>query len=376
MKIVYCIAGLRHSGGMERVLTNKANYLVELGMEILIVTTDQCGEDNFFALSPKVRTVDLGVNYEENNGKSFWNKLVQYPFKLYSHKKRLSELLEREKADIVVSMFCNDVAFLWKINDGSKKVLEIHFSRYKRLQYGRSGIWGLADRLRSRIDLRTVSRYDRFIVLTEEDRGYWGNLSNIQVIPNARTFCPESPASLQYKRVIAAGRYDYQKGFDDLIAAWAIVAQTHPDWKLYIFGNGQLKEALNLQIKRTALTECVFLMPPVPHIGDELLQSSALAMSSRYEGLPMVLLEAQAFGLPIVSYACKCGPKDVITHGVDGFLVPEGNIPGLAEKLIQLIEDRDLRKLMGNAAKKNSDKFSEEKIMKQWLNLFGELHDE
>ncbi len=376
MKVIYCIAGLRHSGGMERVLTNKANYLVELGVQVLVVTTDQYGENNFFALSPKVRTVDLGINYEENNGKSFWNKLVQYPFKLYAHKKKLFKLLQQEKPDIVISMFCNDVSFLWKIKDGSKKVLEIHFSRYKRLQYGRTGIWRLADKLRSWMDLRTVSRYDRFVVLTKEDAGYWGNLPNIEVIANARTFSPESSAPLYNKRVIAAGRYDYQKGFEDLIAAWAIVAKMHPNWKLDIFGNGQLEKTLNNQINKAGLRECVSLKPPVPHIGEELLQSSIFAMSSRYEGLPMVLLEAQAYGLPVVSYACKCGPRDVITHGVDGFLVPEGNIPELANKLIQLIEDPDRRKQMGNSAKENSNQFSEEKIMKQWLDLFGELYKE
>ncbi|MBP1617322.1 MAG: glycosyltransferase [Bacteroidetes bacterium] len=373
MKIIYCIAGLRHSGGMERVLTNKANYLVDKGMEVLIVTTDQYGENNFFALSPKVRTVDLAINYEENNGKSIWNKIVHYPFKQYSHWKKLSKLLKNERAGIVISMFCNDVSFLWRIKDGSKKVLEIHFSRYKRLQYGRTGIWGLGDKLRSWMDLRTVCRYDRFVVLTKEDAGYWGNLPNIQVIPNARTFCPESSASLDYKRVIAVGRYDYQKGFDDLIAAWKIVAQTHNEWKLDIFGNGQLKEVLNIQINEAGLRECVSLKPPVSHIGEELLQSSLFAMSSRYEGLPMVLLESQAYGLPIVSYACKCGPRDVITDGVDGFLVPEGDISGFANKLLQLIEDSDLRKQMGYLARKNSARFSEEKIMKQWLDLFRDL---
>lgn len=82
-------------------------------------------------------------------------------------------------------MFCNDASFLWKIDDGSKKVLEIHFSRYKRLQYGRKGVWKIADRWRSRMDERTVRKYDRFVVLTAEDKAYWGNLSNMIVIPNA-----------------------------------------------------------------------------------------------------------------------------------------------------------------------------------------------
>ncbi|OJU35267.1 MAG: glycosyl transferase family 1 [Bacteroidales bacterium 45-6] len=373
MKIIYCIAGLRHSGGMERVLTNKANYLVEQGVQVLIVTTDQCGENNFFALSPKIRTVDLAINYEENNGKSIWNKIVRYPSKQYFHRKKLTRLLKEEKADIVISMFCNDVSFLWKIKDGSKKVVEIHFSRFKRLQYGRKGVWAFADRLRNKLDLNTVRHYDRFVVLTQEDKGYWGKLSNILVIPNARSFEPQRIAHLQNKRAIAVGRYDYQKGFDGLIAAWSIVNQAHPDWELCIYGDGPLRDALQEQINLNGLEEVVHLMAAVKNIQEEYLGSSFIAMSSRYEGLPMALLEAQSSGLPLVAFACKCGPRDIISDGENGFLVPEGQIEQLAARIEELIENEELRKTMGQAARRASARFSEDVVMEQWLDLFNEL---
>ena len=134
MKIVYCIAGTYNSGGMERVLANKANYLAVHGYEVVIITTDQRGKQPFFDLDRRIRCHDLGINYEENNGKSFLNKLVHYPFKQWKHRKRLSECLKQTNADIAVSMFCNDASLLWKMNDGSRKILEIHFSRYKRRQ--------------------------------------------------------------------------------------------------------------------------------------------------------------------------------------------------------------------------------------------------
>ncbi len=373
MKIIYCIAGLRHSGGMERVLTNKANYLAAQGCEVLIITTDQCGEQNFFPLSPEVRTIDLAINYEENNEKGLLNKLLHYPLKQLRHKKRLTQLLKREKADVVISMFCNDASFLWKIKDGSKKVLEIHFSRFKRLQYGRTAIWGAVDRLRSRMDLDAVKRYDRFVVLTHEDSGYWEDLPNMTVIPNARTFEPTETAALENKRAIAVGRYDYQKGFDDLIAAWALVTPSHPDWQLCIFGDGELRETLQKQVDDLGLSEHIQLCRPVKDIGAEYLNSSLVAMSSRYEGLPMALLEGQAYGLPIVSYTCKCGPRDILTDGVDGFLVPEGDIKALADRMQRIMADDELRKSMGAAAKKNSARFSEEIVMQQWLELFKEL---
>lgn len=373
MKIVYCIAGTYNSGGMERVLANKANYLAARGYEIVILTTDQRGKQPFFDLDERIVCHDLDINYEENNGKSFLNKLIHYPFKQWKHRKKLTAYLKRIKADIAVSMFCNDVSILWKMNDGSKKLLEIHFSRYKRLQYGRKGVWKLVDLWRSRMDERTVKNYERFVVLTNEDKSYWGNLPNISVIPNALTYSvPSSCLSpLTAKRVIAIGRYGYQKGFDSLIDAWRIIHSFYPDWTLDIIGNGEWLNRLQQQINEYTLEHSVFLKPPTRHIEDEYRRASLLVLSSRYEGLPMVLLEAQSFGLPIVSFACKCGPKDVITDGEDGFLVSEGNIPMLADRVLRLIENDDLRKRMGTNARHHSKAFSEERIMERWIDLFN-----
>lgn len=374
MKLVYFIAGTYNSGGMERVLANKANYLVSHGHEVIIVTTDQRGQKPFFPLDERIVCYDLGINYEENNGKSFFNKVLHYPFKQWKHKKKLSELLNRLHADIAISMFCNDVSILPEINDGSKKVLEVHFSRFKRIQYGRKGLWRLADEWRNVNDIRVVSRFDRFVVLTEEDQTYWGNLPNIQVIPNARTFVFEKPAESTNKVVMAVGRYDYQKGFERLIDAWAMVCCRVNDWKLEIIGDGALRPNMQQQIEENGLKDRVVLKKvPADQMKDAYMNASIFALSSRFEGLPMVLLEAQAAGLPIVSFACKCGPKDLIEDGVNGFLVDEGDIDGLANRLVCLIENEELRKRMGGAAYRNSERYAEDTIMKQWLDLFQDL---
>lgn len=374
MKLVYCIAGTYNSGGMERVLANKANYLVFHGHEVIIVTTDQRGQKPFFPLDERIVCYDLGINYEENNGKSFFNKVLHYPFKQWKHKKKLSELLNRLHADIAISMFCNDVSILPEINDGSKKVLEVHFSRFKRIQYGRKGLWRLADEWRNVNDIRVVSRFDRFVVLTEEDQTYWGNLPNIQVIPNARTFVFEKPVESTNKVVMAVGRYDYQKGFERLIDAWAMVCCRVNDWKLEIIGDGALRPNMQQQIEENGLKDRVVLKKvPADQMKDAYMNASIFALSSRFEGLPMVLLEAQAAGLPIVSFACKCGPKDLIEDGVNGFLVDEGDIDGLANRLVCLIENEEQRKRMGGAAYRNSERYAEDTIMKQWLDLFQNL---
>ena len=373
MKIVYNIAGTYNSGGMERVLANKANWLVKQGHEVVIVTTDQRGENPFFPLDERIKCFDLGVNYEENNGKSFINKLIHYPFKQRKHKRKLTEMLQSLKADVVISMFCNDASFIPSIKDGSKKILEIHFSRFKRLQYGRKGLWKLADEYRSKQDAKVAARFDRFVVLTDEDKEYWEGLKNMCVIGNARSFVLQKPAELDNKKVIAVGRYSYQKGFDRLISAWHRVCQQKNDWTLHLVGDGELREELQKQIEELNLGDKVILGKAVTDMPTVYQEASILAMTSHYEGLPMVLLEAQAAGLPIVSFECKCGPKDVIEDGVDGFLVKVGDIDALAEKLLLLMDNEILRKKMGGVAFIRSERYAEDRIMQQWTDLFDDV---
>ena len=380
MKIIYTIAGTYRAAGMERVLANKANALSAAGHEVLIVTTDQKGRKNAFPMDPAIRQTDLAIGYEDNNGSSFLNKLMHYPVKQVRHRRLLAELLEKEKADIVDSMFCGDERFLPKIKDGSRKVLEIHFSRYKRLQYGRKGVWAFADKWRSTKDLEAASSFDRFVVLTDEDRTYWEadaakagkRLDNLRVIPNARTFRCATPACLEEHLVIAVGRYNVQKHLDALLEAWKIAVKG--DWKLWLVGDGEEREALERKAQELGITSSVrFGSADSSNIVKVYQDASILAMSSRYEGLPMVLIEAQAAGVPAVSFACKCGPKDVITDGKDGFIVEEEDIAALAARLSELMGDDALRKRMGAAAYKASERFDESIVMQQWYDLFNEL---
>lgn len=372
MKIAYCIAGTYNSGGMERVLANKANWLVNHGHEVFVITTDQRGQQPFFELSDRISCFDLSINYEENNGKSFLNKLISFPFKQHRHKKRLTKLLNDIRPDITISMFCNEVTFLPLIKDGSKKILEIHFCRYKRLQYNRRGLWRIADVYRCYNEKRLIRKYDSFVTLTNEDCNLWG-WENSVVIPNAQTFDCNIPSCLQSKQVIAVGRYTYQKGFDMLIEVWKYVVQKNREWKLIIVGEGELKDELEAQINNANVQDYVKLLPATNNIQEIYRESSILVMSSRYEGFGMVLLEAQTMGVPTISFDCKCGPSEIINNGKDGYLIKEGDVQDMSEKLLLLMENGDLRKEFGNNAFKNAKRFSENLIMQKWIELFGQV---
>lgn len=378
MKIIYCTHSTYNPGGMERVLLNKVTYLSALpGWDVSVVTTDQHQRPPFYPFPEKVRMTDLGINYSEDNDKGTWRKITGYLRKKKEHKRKLTALLEREKPDIVVSLYPSESSFIPEIKDGSKKVLELHFNKFFRMQYGRSGVIGWIDRWRTRQDERIVRRFDKFVVLTNEDKGYWGSLPNLEVIPNAAMTMGNRYSDVMNKRVIAVGRLDYQKGFDRLIRAWQKVQSEgrFADWKLDIFGQGEWREMLQQMIYRAGLGNTVKIHQPTKQIGEEYAQSDMLVMSSHYEGFPMVMIEAMACGLPVVSFDFKCGPKDIIKPDENGLIVSDGDIDGLAEAMMTLMRDEKKRKLFSQNARQVVDTYSEENVMARWISLFTALTD-
>ena len=373
MKILYQIHSTYNPGGMERVLLNKVRYFVEeKGWEVVVVTTDQHSRPSFYPFPEGVRMIDLGVNYSDDNGKPFHKKLFGYFRRRLEHRKRLSALLEQERPDIVDCFYPGESSFVPSLKDGSRKVMELHQSKLFHHQYNRSGLMGLADKVRARMDEKLVRRFDRFVVLTEEDAGMWGEMPGIRVIPNAANFIAEKYSDCTPKRVIAVGRLDYQKSFDRLIQVWEKVHQQMPDWRMDIFGQGEWQGMLHGMIDERGLQETVKLNEPTKNIGQEYSESSMIVMSSHYEGFPMVMIEAMACGLPAVSFDFKCGPKDIIKEGENGLVVPDGDIDGLAEAMMTLMKDDELRKRMGEEAKKVVETFSEAKVMDKWVRLYEE----
>lgn len=374
MKIIYCIHSTCNSGGMERVLSNKVNYLSSLpNYEIYIITTGQRGRPHFYDINPSVKCIDLDINYSETVISNPIKRIYKSFGKYLKHKNKLKEILFKLKADIVISMFTNDVNFLYKIKDGSKKVLEIHFSREFRLLANRKGITRLLDVYMTNFNDKLVAKYDRFIVLTKQDKQSWKDHKNISVIYNSVTNSDNKiVSSLENKKVLAIGRLSFQKNLELLIELWSEISKIHLDWSLTIVGTGDSKELKN-KIRMMNLENVINLVSSTNAINDYYINSSLYLMTSRFEGLPMVLLEAQNFGLPIVSLDCKCGPNEIITDGEDGFLIKMEDSSGFINKTSMLIENDSMRKEFGKKAKVNSSRFSEEVIMKQWISLFEEL---
>lgn len=373
MKIVYCLKSTFNSGGMERIVISKANHFSTLGHNVWIVTTDQKKRASFFPLGKNVRTEDLNINYDDIADYSFIKKICSRNKKLKKHKKELQRLVETIRPDIIISTFGNEIDFIHNLQTNSKIIGEIHFSRNYRLLLHQSYLRFIANKWLTYKFKKNVKKLDAFVCLTREDSKNWRGVKNLYVIPNFINNKTPTPALLNSKTVIAAGRLEYQKGYDYLIEAWSIVSKHYPDWKLEIYGSGPLENNLKLQIKNQCLSNTVSIYPPTHEIYNKLSESSIYVLSSRYEGLPMVLLEAMSCGLPIVAFECQCGPRDLIENTNAGLLVPCKDVEGLADSICSLIEDSKKRKIMGETAYQEADKYLFPVIIQKWMSLFNQL---
>ena len=375
IKIVYCTPSIYIAGGIERVLTTKVNYLANQAdkYEITIILTDGYGKEPFFPLSDKVKVVNLNIGFEELWSMSFVQKIFAYLKKQRQFKRMLRQVLMRLKPDICVSTQRREINFICDIPDGSRKIGELHVNRlnYRNFSANETNIvksifakWWM-HRL-----VRQLKRLDKLVVLTEQDKQAWTELNNVCAIPNPLPSIPQTVSQLTEKRVIAVGRYSYEKGIDMLLQAWSIVEKECPDWQLAVFGSGDTtsysKQMHDLKIDDT---RCV-LHGAVENIGAEYNDSTIFALSSRFEGFGMVILEAMSHGLAVVSFDCPWGPRAIIDNGKDGLLVENGNVQQLAKGIIRLIKDKQLRESLAHAAIEKARQYDISIIGRQWEQLF------
>ena len=372
MKIVYCADSIRGIGGIQRVTVAKVNALADLpGNRVWILVADTSGEQ-IFELSPKVKVTDLCVNYYEDDWKSRWHVLKGILLKRRLHKRKVKEALEEINPDVVVSVGESEKYFLAGLKGGWLKVREIHFYKhYRCLAAGTPGARAIA-RLSEAYDFGwKIRRYDRIVVLTEEDRkNNWRNCNKVRVIPNPLPFTRDRVSPLNEKCIVAVGRLTAQKNFISLLRAFRPVADRFPEWHLEIIGDGGDRKMLADEVERLSLGDNVMLRGAVKDVRERLLSASCLVSSSVFEGFGMALTEAMSCGLPVVSYSCPTGPSEIITDGVDGFLVAPGDEKALAERICTIIENEDLRKKMGAAAFRSSARYDIDRIVSMWMNLF------
>jgi glycosyltransferase involved in cell wall biosynthesis len=227
---------------------------------------------------------------------------------------------------------------------------------------------------------QAMAKLDSFVVLTQADardyrEAFPGEAAKVRVIRNSTPWAATHArtTATDHKVVVAAGRLVGQKSFDRLITAYAPIARTRPDWQLHIYGEGPARPRLERMIARLGLGRQVILKGYVPDFDRALSSASLFAMTSRFEGFPMVLVEAMSKAVPAVSFDCPRGPGEIITDGENGRLVADGDIRGFTRALLNLMDDPERRSRMGAAALRTAAQYRTETVMQQWEELFAEL---
>lgn len=381
MTIVYLFDSFIRYGGIERILTDKMNYLAEhYGYRIIVLTYGQDGHEPIYQLSPRVHLMDVDAPIHRRYRYRGINRIF-FCLKVYrQYTKRVKGVLKENKADILVATTHNFfiLCALYQLRHLAKTVVESHiYGKWGELYKKKGLINSIYFNVKDSIFRRLVKKSDVLVTLTEGDCSLWSKVKDGVVIPNLLRYYPESvDSSLQeFKRIITVGRLDYQKGFDLLLEAWKDVYTHHQDWHLDIYGGGDdsEKEKLLQLCETYGMQQSVEFHEPDKNIYAQYMKSDMFVMSSRYEGFGLVLIEAMSCGIPCISFNCPYGPSDVIKDGEDGALVENGHIKELADKICWMIENKKQRKQMGQMARENVKRFLPEKIMPQWKQLFETL---
>lgn len=377
MKILYALEAVNLKGGYDRIIIEKANYLAEHGCDVILSVASHALAEPFYQICEKVRLVDFNIDFHQQYSHSIITRAVLYIWLMRRYRKALTSLIFAEHPDIVISSLGREIDFITDINDGSAKVGESHiaksFVRNLHLMERRGFIYKYIARYWMKKVEKSVGKLDALVVLTQHDAKSWEGIAKTVVIPNSIPFYPLTKSMCENKCAIFVGRFNEQKGLEYLIGSWEKVHNRCPNWILHIYGEGEQKDMLKHLIDESGLSDVVTIHNPTSQIMDRYLECSIFILTSRFEGLPMVLIEAMACGLPIVSFDCPWGPAEIIKNGEDGFLVAYLNTDEEADRICQLIENPALRKEMGANARINVMRYERNTVMKQWMNLFKEL---
>lgn len=364
MNIVLYTPSIHTGGGTERVLVNLSNELTKKGHCIKIIS-QKIGDNYVYDLNESIELKQIWYdNIRGKYGNKFFFRVLNKFFGGFILQLFLKKHIGKD-CTLIIS-FSNSIIIECYRTNYKKKLVAFEHWPYWKVEQNK--------KLQIKID-NIYPKLKRVIVLTEYDKNVYESLGcKVSLIPNCYSYYPKQSAKLNQKIVLSIGHFNDQKRRDLLIKSWKNVNNNFPDWTLIIVGDGELKLECIQLIKRLNLQDVVKIIAPTNDICSYYLKSSIFVLSSEYEALPLVLIEARTFGLPCVSFDIKTGPNEIIRNNVDGFLVPFADCKMLAEKINVLINDEELRKNFGEASRKDSlVRFNPIGISNKWDDFLDDI---
>lgn len=356
MRIAFFIGNMGNSGGTERVLSVIANGLSERGYYVSILSLKGNGP-TFFPVSEGIQI--------------YWLEKEAVRTGIVGRIQLLAAFLNQENVDFLVDVdiiLCFYSLFLKRLRPQMHWISWEHFNFYYHFRKN--------NLLRSMARRLVAGFSEHLIVLSEEDKGYYRKNLNLKC-GISRIYNPNPYEGVQHGQtwepmILAAGRLTKVKGFDLLIRSWQLIESKYPKWKVLIAGEGIDRKKLEKEIREAGLAN-FYLVGNIARIEEYYEKAEIFVLPSRDEGFGMVLLEAMAFSVPVVSYSCKAGPKEIVIDGENGFLIPPGEVELFARKMEELILDETSRRKMGKRAKDSTKRFEKERILDEWENLLRDI---
>ena len=335
MKILYVFRSLAVWGGIERILVEKMNYLSKVyGYDVYMLTSDQGNHPIPYRLEESVHLEDLNIRFHQQYQYSFPRRLFVSRRLKRLYEKRLAERIRRILPDVIICTTADHINSLIKIKGSIPLVVESHSICQRTIEVGHSWIRRKWYRYHY---LKDLSKADMLVALTEGDAKEWRKVHpHVVVIPNLVHLNDGSISTLDNKRVIFVGRFDYQKRPMEMIRIWEKIYPLHPDWQLDIYGEGEQQRELEGIARSSDMN--IVIHHPTDHIFDGYRESSLLVSTSLYEPFGLVIPEAMSCGLPVVAYDCPYGPESIISDGENGSLIKCGDLEAFADKVCTLMD--------------------------------------
>lgn len=370
MKIVYVTDAFAVWGGIERVLADKMNVLAgRYGWTVTLLTLNQGEHPLTYELHSDVKHVDLGVRTHQQYQFHGIARLIKRRNLGQVLNNRIRQVLAEIDPDVIVCVKLDFVNVLTRLKGEKQLVVESHTlcnsEKIEKTSWLR--------RMYVRSLKKNIKKADVVVALTEGDAADWREKNKrVCVIPNTVHLNDSSSySSCEQKTVIYVGRFSLQKDIGSLLQIWEIVHQRYPDWRLDLYGEGEMKEYY--RSKAHNMNADIHFCEPTLDILEKYREHSILLLTSIYEPFGLVLPEAMSCGLPVVAFDCPYGPADIITDGVDGFLIKNRDINDFVDKVFLLMGNSNLREKMGKAGIRSSKRYDKNRIMPMWQNLFEQL---
>lgn len=360
MKLLFYTDQIYKHGGIEKVLSQKINFFnIHDDVEVTLLTSQQHKQPPIYPIYGNYKHIDLNINYNRDLSYFHWRNLIQIPKHFLSLKKYLKKI----NPDFVVTPHY-DFSYYWLpfLHKKSKKIREFHSSRYNYIEIKKSRFL-----VRNKLEDYIENKYDALFVLNKDEIQHYSS-KNIIVIPNGISVSSKYINLENKKRMISAGRMANIKGFDKQILAWHELIKKQPEWILEIYGDGEKEyiDYLSNLIISLGLQDHVFLCGATNQLIEKMEECSAFVLTSITECFPMVLLEALSIGLPVISFNCPYGPRNIVNDGEDGYLVQDQDLKDLVNIIIQYIENDEIKMRMSNNAKKNILKYEIESVLNNY----------